>query len=226
EISGSEDGYSRREEYPRMQITWSVPNLSLLDLRGRFVFFFDLRGLRHCPGLRTLRLHIESNIAAPHRRRGNVDVNDDSQDGQDLQDGEDPVWMTGRDYAVLAEMSRLEELELRGTSWNIDNHILQTLGGFHLETNYSDRPDVILDEMEEEARNGGPRQQYHPTPLAGSLRYFGIADAHKPDRAALVPFVTTMSKLKVISLGKKYTYAAQSLQEAAGPRLTVELNSL
>ncbi|KAG0372415.1 hypothetical protein BGX24_000272 [Mortierella sp. AD032] len=217
EISGSEDGYSGRDEYPRMQITWSVPNLSCLDLRGRFVFFFDLRGLRHCPGLRTLRLQIESNIAAPYRRRGNVDVNDDSQDIQDAQDGEDPVWMTGRDYTVLAEMSRLEELELKGTSWNIDNHILQTLGGFRL-------PDLILDEMEENARNGGPKQ-YRPTPLAGSLKYFGITEAHKPDRAGLVPFVATMSKLKVISLAKKYTYAVQTLQEEAGPRLFVECTS-
>ncbi|KAF9131493.1 hypothetical protein BGW39_001739 [Mortierella sp. 14UC] len=222
EVSGFEDGYSRREEYPRMQITWSVPNLSCLDLRGRFVFFFDLRGLRHCPGLRTLKLHIESNIAAPHRRRGNVDVNDGNQDGQDVQDGEDPVWMTGRDYSVLAEMSRLEELQLRGTSWNIDNYILQILAGCQLETLSHDHPDLILDQMEEEQARKGVIKQNRPTPLAGSLKHFGMTEAHKPNRAALVPFVKTMSKLKVISLGTTYSYAVQSLQEAAGPRLVVE----
>lgn len=220
ELFGSEDGYSRREEYPRMQITWSVPNLSCLDLRGRFVFFFDLRGLRHCPSLRTLKLHIESNIAAPHRRRGKVDVNDDSQDGQDVQDGEDPVWMTGRDYSVIAEMSRLEELQLRGTSWNIDNEILQTLGGFSLETVDHDHPNPNVSDLGE-----GPKKVYRPTPLAGSLTHFGITEAHKPNRAGLVPFVRTMSKLKVISLGIKYSSRAESLQEAAGPRLVVECNS-
>ncbi|KAG9067122.1 hypothetical protein KI688_011903 [Linnemannia hyalina] len=211
ELSGFEDGYSRREEYPRMQITWSVPNLSYLDLQGRFVFFFDLRCLRHCPGLRTLKLHIESNIAAPHRRRGNVDVNDDQQDGQDVQDGEDPVWMTGRDYSVIAELSRLEELQLRGTSWNINNGTLQTLGGFSLATADYDHPDLVINETE-----------YRPTPLAGSLKYFGMTEAHLPSRAALVPFVATMTKLKVISLGTTYSFAIGSLQEAAGPRLTVE----
>ncbi|KAG0079962.1 hypothetical protein BGZ90_001183 [Linnemannia elongata] len=222
ELSGFEDGYSRREEYPRMQITWSVPNLSYLNLSGRFVFFFDLRCLRHCPGLRTLKLHIESNIAAPHRRRGNVDVNDDTQDGQDVHDGEDPVWMTGRDYSVIAEMSRLEELQLRGTSWNIDNGILQTLGGFSLATAEHDHPDLVVNETEEDvARNEEPKV-YKPTPLAGSLKYFGITEAHLPSRAALVPFVATMSKLKVISLGTTYLYAVKSLQEAAGPRLIVE----
>jgi hypothetical protein len=220
ELSGFEDGYSRREEYPRMQITWSVPNLSYLDLRGRFVFFFDLRGLRHCPGLRTLKLHIESNIAAPHRRRGNVDVNDDSQDGQDVQDGEDPVWMTGRDYSVIADLSRLEELQLRGTSWNIDNEILQTLGGFSLVTADHDHPNLVVSELEERSE-----KVYKPTPLASNLKYFGIAEAHKPSRAALVPFVTTMSRLKVISLGTTYSYAKESLQEAAGPRLVVECTS-
>lgn len=225
ELSGFEDGYSRREEYPRMQITWSVPSLTYLDLGGRFVFFFDLRCLRHCPGLRTLKLHIESNIAAPHRRRGNVDVNDDNQDGQDVQDGEDPVWMTGRDYSVIAEMSRLEELQLKGTSWNIDNGILQTLGGFSLATTDHDHPSLVVNETEEDvARNGGPKV-YKPTPLAGSLKYFGITEAHLPSRAALVPFVATMSKLKVISLGTTYSFAIGSLQEAAGPRLTVECTS-
>ncbi|KAF8926139.1 hypothetical protein BGZ47_002889, partial [Haplosporangium gracile] len=225
ELSGFEDGYSRREEYPRMQITWSVPSLSYLDLSGRFVFFFDLRCLRHCPGLRTLKLHIESNIAAPHRRRGNVDVNDDSQDGQDIQDGEDPVWMTGRNYSVIAEMSRLEELQLRGTSWNIDNSTLQTLGGFSLQTADHDHPDLIVNETDEDVvRNGGPKV-HMPTPLAGSLKYFDMTEAHLPSRAALVPFVTTMSKLKVISLGTTYSVVIGSLQEAAGPRLTVECTS-
>ncbi|KAF9907090.1 hypothetical protein EC991_011308 [Linnemannia zychae] len=222
EISGFEDGYSRREEYPRMQITWAIPNLSYLDLSGRFVFFFDLRGLRHCPSLRTLKLHIESNIAAPHRRRGNVDVNDDNQDGQDVQDGEDPVWMTGRDYSVLAEMSRLEELQLRGTSWNIDDDTLQILAGCQLENLPHDQPDSTPDQMEEKGARKGETKQYRPTPLAGSLKYFGIAEAHKPKRASLVPFVKTMSKLKVISLGTMYSYAVSSLQEAAGPRLVVE----
>ncbi|KAF9139509.1 hypothetical protein BGX30_007858 [Mortierella sp. GBA39] len=222
ELSGFEDGYSRREEYPRMQITWSVPSLSYLDLQGRFVFFFDMRCLRHCPGLRTLKLHIESNIAAPHRRRGNVDVNDDQQDGQDVQDGEDPVWMTGRDYSVIAKLSRLEELQLRGTSWNINNGTLQTLGGFSLATADYDHPDLVINETEEDiANNGGPKV-YSPTPLAGSLKYFGMTEAHLPSRAALLPFVATMAKLKVISLGTTYSYAKESLQEAAGPRLTVE----
>ncbi|KAF9542976.1 hypothetical protein EC957_001412 [Mortierella hygrophila] len=222
ELSGFEDGYSRREEYPRMQITWSVPNLSYLDLQGRFVFFFDLRCLRHCPGLRTLKLHIESNIAAPYRRRGNVDVNDDKQDGQDVQDGEDPVWMTGRDYSVIAELSRLEELQLRGTSWNINNSTLQTLGGFSLTTADYDHPDLVINETEEDVANNRGPKVYRPTPLAGSLKYFGMTEAHLPSRAALVPFVTTMTKLKVISLGTTYSFAIGSLQEAAGPRLTVE----
>ncbi|KAG0273233.1 hypothetical protein BGZ96_004944 [Linnemannia gamsii] len=220
ELSGHEDGYSRQEEYPRMQITWLVPNLSYLDLSGRFVFFFDLRGLRHCPGLRTLKLHIESNIAAPHRRRGNVDVNDESQDGQDAQDGEDPVWMTGRDYSVIAGMSRLEELQLRGTSWNIDNEILQTLGGFSLATTDHDQPNLIVSDLE-----GEPKKVYKPTPLAGSLTYFGITEAHKPNRAGLVPFVKIMSKLKVISLAFRYSSRVESLQEAAGPRLVIECTS-
>ncbi|KAG0261868.1 hypothetical protein BGZ95_004143, partial [Linnemannia exigua] len=220
EISGSEDRCCRRRDYLRMQITWLVPNLSFMDLRGWFVVYFDLRSLRHCPGLRTLRLNTQAALAGFHHRFSDVDVSDDSQDGQDVQDGGDPVWMTGRDYVALAEMSCLEELQLRGHPWNIDNHILQTLGGFRLETNCYDHPGMILDKMEEEARNEGPRQ-YHPTPLAGSLKYFGIAEAQKPNRAALVPFVATMSKLKVITLGSMYSYAVQALQEAAGPRLIV-----
>ncbi|KAF9931063.1 hypothetical protein FBU30_010892 [Linnemannia zychae] len=219
ELAGFEDGYSRREEYPHMQITWLIPNLTYLNLTGRFVFFFDLRSLRHCPNLRTLKLHIESNIAAPHRRRGNVDVNDDSQDGQDAQDGEDPVWMTGRDYSVLANMSRLEKLQLGGTSWNINNTTLQILGGFPLEA--TDHPiypnDVNMNDVEAETY-----KVERSTPLAASLQYFAIEEAHKPTRAGLVPFVKTMKNLKMISLGRKYSYAVTSLEEAAGPRLTVE----
>ncbi|KAG0215384.1 hypothetical protein BGX33_001233 [Mortierella sp. NVP41] len=214
ELFGFEDGYSRREEYPRMQITWLVPNLSYLNLRGRFVFFFDLRCLRHCPGLRTLKLHIESNIAAPYRRHGFADVNDDDQDGQDRQDGEDPVWVTGRDYSVLAEMLWLEELQLRGSSWNIDNGILQELAGFQLE--------VQDEEKDEEKVEKKTSREYRPTPLADSLKYFGIVGSYKPNRLGLVPFVRTMSKLRLISLESKYAYATSSLQDAAGPRLLVE----
>ncbi|KAG0369655.1 hypothetical protein BC939DRAFT_436335 [Gamsiella multidivaricata] len=196
ELAGYEDGYGRRDEYLRMSIDWPVPRLTHLDLRGRYVFFFDLRSLRHCPELRVVKLLIESNISSPKSTNWDHETRASSR-GCERQD-----------FSVFAEMKRLEELQLRGTSWEMDDIALETLMG---------GPGTFVDE------DGVERHRGH---LQNSLRYFSIPDAHLPRRAALTRFIQAMKKLEIIQLGHMRGYMADSLREAGAPRLFVEISSV
>ncbi|KAF9107478.1 hypothetical protein BGX27_008718 [Mortierella sp. AM989] len=115
ELVGNEVGFTRRDEYPRISIGWPLPQLTRLELSGRFVFLFNLKSLRFTPNLRVVKLHIESNIMPQ-------------------SSGERDREYEGPDFAVFTGM-RLEELELRG-SWGIDDTTLEVLtGGLSLDSN-------------------------------------------------------------------------------------------
>ncbi|KAF9558673.1 hypothetical protein EC968_006892 [Mortierella alpina] len=197
EMAGYEDGYGRRDEYPRMCISWPMPRLTTLHLRGRFVYFFDLSSLKHCPDLRVCNLQIESNFSVG------------SSDGTEAR-------YTPKDFAVFAGMKRLRELQLRGSSWGINNEVLEVL-----KVGYSDssRPGKEYGAVAGTEAECGPMSY-----LQANLQFFSIAESHLPTRAGLVDFVLKMRKLKVIQLGTTYSYAQQSVRDAGGSRLFVEVN--
>ncbi|KAG0245157.1 hypothetical protein BGX31_007736 [Mortierella sp. GBA43] len=112
ELCGFEDGYGRKSEYLSMRIDWPMPHLTTLHMRGRFVFFFMLRSLAHCPNLRVVKLIIESDISVASMANG---VQYDYYNPQDL--------------AVLTELKYLEVLQLGGMSWDIDDRALDMLAG-------------------------------------------------------------------------------------------------
>ncbi|KAG0241953.1 hypothetical protein BGW41_005118 [Actinomortierella wolfii] len=96
-----EEGVGRRAEYLQ-SIQWScrLEHLTFLSLRGRFVYFLDLQSLLHCPMLSTLRLVTETDMRAA------------------------PV----NHLPVLGQLKRLEELQLRGTTWRLDTEALLQIG--------------------------------------------------------------------------------------------------
>ncbi|CAO3568835.1 unnamed protein product [Mortierella alpina] len=198
ELAGYEDGYGRRDAYPRMCISWSMPRLTTLHLRGRFVYFFDLSSLKHCPDLQVCRLQIESNFSA------------DTSDGSEAR-------YSLKDFAVFAGLKRLRELQLRGSSWGITNEVLEVLkfgyGGSSHQGNDSSETKAAIG-------NAFGAKSYLPE----NLQFFSMADSHLPTRAGLVAFVSTMKRLRVIQLGTTYSYAQDSVREAGGSRLFVEVN--
>ncbi|KAF9351682.1 hypothetical protein BGX26_010361 [Mortierella sp. AD094] len=194
ELAGSEDGFSRRDEYPHMSISWSLPQLTRLDLSGRFVFFFDLKSLRYAPNLRVVKLVVESNILPTYGSERD-------------QEYETP------DFSVFTGML-LEELQLLGTCWGIDDTALEVLTG---------GPSLDNDGKEEQQQ---PQDNQRPCVLRETLLSFNIADSHLVHRAGLKRFVRKMKKLQVIQLGTNYKYLVESLREEAGPRLHVDLGTL
>ncbi|KAF9432791.1 hypothetical protein BGZ76_010313 [Entomortierella beljakovae] len=184
ELSGYEDGYSGRHEYPHISFSWSLPHLTRLDLRGRFVFFLDLGSLRFAPNLRVVKLAIESNMLEGAERR-------ERENGYP-------------DFSAFADL-RLDELQLRGSSWGIDNSTLETLIG-----------------RQPQHDNDGPEPS---NKLTESLICFGINEAHRIGRRGLIPFVKAMKRLQVLQLGTAYKYALDSVREAAGPRLYIDIDS-
>lgn len=198
EMAGYEDGYGRRDEYPRMCISWPVPRLTKLHLRGRFVYFFDLSSLKHCPDLKECCLQIESNFSAS------------TSDGSEAR-------YQPKDFAVFAGMKRLRELHLRGSSWGIDNDVLEVL-----KFGYSDGNSRGSESGSEAEGTSSGAISYLPE----NLRFFSMAESHLPTRAGLVAFVQTMRNLQVIQLGTKYGYAQESMRDAGGSRLFVEINPI
>ncbi|KAF9932095.1 hypothetical protein BGZ67_004906 [Mortierella alpina] len=198
EMAGYEDGYGRRDEYPRMCISWPVPRLTMLHLRGRFVYFFDLSSLKHCTDLRVCWLQIESNFPVG-------------------TDGGSEARYAPKDFAVFAGMKRLRELQLRGSSWGINNDVLEVL-----KFGYSDGSRLDTESGE---RSGTGTECGAISYLPDNLQFFSIAESHLPTRAGLVALVQTMRKLEVIQLGTTYSYAQESVREAGGSRLFVEVNA-
>ncbi|KAF9983460.1 hypothetical protein BGZ65_001773 [Modicella reniformis] len=219
ELTGYEDGYGRKDEYLRMAITWSIPHLTTLDLRGRYVFFFDLKSLRHCPGLVVVRLTIESNISSASM------VNAVGWEYEHV------------DFSVFAELKRLEELQLLGTAWDIDDSALEILMGYQdpmgsSSSCFPSSPPTELQEQSQEQQEQGPHRseeedlQCYTSPLRNTLLHFGIAESHRPTRRGLTKFVKVMKQLQVLHLGTKYNYVTDSLLRAAGSRrLYVEINT-
>ncbi|KAF9204719.1 hypothetical protein BGZ49_004963 [Haplosporangium sp. Z 27] len=194
ELIASEDGYSRREIYPHMSISWLLPQLTRLDLTGRFVFYFDLQSLRFAPNLRVVKLHVESNI---------LPENGTERDGG----------YEAPDFSVFTGL-RLEELKLRGTSWGIDDTALEILTG---------GPSLSSSNAQDHGQQQQEHRQ-RPCSLRETLLSFDIADSHMIHRAGLKRFVREMRKLQLIQLGTHYKYLADSLREEAGPRLYVDVS--
>ncbi|KAI1314763.1 hypothetical protein EDD11_001732 [Mortierella claussenii] len=203
ELAGFEDGYSPRDRYPRMSIDWSCPHLTCLDLRGRFVYFLEIRSLRQCPALEVVKLMIESNIGGDYMTAATIAERTSGNEGGDA--------LNMVDYRVFAEMRRLRELQLRGTSWMIDDIVLRTLMGEPRVLATTESVEV------HEQQQGGCLQE--------SLEHLSIAESHLCRRSGLVSFVKAMKKLKIIHLGTSYAHVVESLKEAAGPRLFVEISN-
>ncbi|KAG0248953.1 hypothetical protein BG011_009716 [Mortierella polycephala] len=189
ELCGYEDGYGRRDEYPRMCISWAVPHLSYLDLRGRFVYFFDLSSLRQCPDLRVVKLQIETNMSS-------TEGTGDNPKSHTAQLSRGTRW----DFSVFAKLRRLEELQLRGTSWGLNDDTLEVLAG---------TPSFATGMANEKSF------------LPESLRYFLISESHLPSKRGLIRFVQAMEKLTEIQLGTMNPLVKESLQAAGGRRLFV-----
>ncbi|KAF9586436.1 hypothetical protein BGW38_005045 [Lunasporangiospora selenospora] len=130
------------------------------------------------------------------------------------------------DLSMFANMKHLEELQLLGASWRIDNDAL--LGLVYLkETPVSSFPGQEQSTVMPTTAGGSifpPSFTTSLTPLSHSLQILTISDSHLATRRGLIPFVTTMEKLRTIKLGATYRYLEGSLEEAAGPRLRVEIN--
>ncbi|KAF9187950.1 hypothetical protein BGZ51_001641 [Haplosporangium sp. Z 767] len=193
ELCGYEDGFGRRSEYPRMCISWAVPHLTYLDLRGRFVYFFDLSSLRQCPDLQVVKLQIETNMSSTE------DIGD-SYKSHAAQLSRVTKW----DFSVFAKLRRLEELQLRGTSWGLNDDTLELLAGM---------PSFATGMVNEKSF------------LPECLKYFVISESHLPSRRGLIRFIQAMEKLRMIQLGTMYSFAKESLQAAGGRRLFVEVNA-
>ncbi|KAF9964768.1 hypothetical protein BGZ70_005957, partial [Mortierella alpina] len=198
ELAGYENGYGRRDEYPKMCISWPVPRLTTLHLRGRFVYFVDLSSLKHCPDLQVCKLQIESNFPVG------------TSDGPEAR-------YSPRDFAVFAGMKRLQELHLRGSSWGINNEVLEVL-------KYGCGDSTHVGNESSEAKAGTGTAFGAISYLPENLQFFSIAESHLPSRAGLVAFVLAMKRLRVIQLGTTYSYAQESVREAGGSRLFVEVN--
>ncbi|KAG0304201.1 hypothetical protein BGZ98_005815 [Dissophora globulifera] len=210
ELVGCEDGIGPRDEYPRMTIDWLLPNITLLDLRGRFVEFFELRSLRQCPHLRVVRLFIESYMSSLV-----------------TESAGERVFHERQDFSVLTQLKWLEELQLRGSLWEIDDAVLDTLAGLRVtgSTVPTDSQDMNMDNNADSDSNSNDHVNEEPVSyLPRSLTYFDIAEQHQPTTAGLKRFVTTMEKLRVLHVGNNYAYAIDRLHAAAGERLVVDVN--
>ncbi|KAF9353682.1 hypothetical protein BGX34_011439 [Mortierella sp. NVP85] len=177
-LSGYEDGYGRKDEYIHMAIDWPMPHLTVLDLRGRYVFFFKLRSLRQCPGLKVVRLTIESNISAASM------VNAVTHSLYERQD-----------VSIFTELHHLEELQLTGVAWDIDDLVLDTLA------------------------------THNQSPLRNSLSFFSITESPLPTKAGLARFGNAMEKLKVIRLGTSHMYLMKTLPDLINRKVHIEINT-
>ncbi|KAG0267921.1 Mitochondrial import inner membrane translocase subunit tim8 [Actinomortierella ambigua] len=96
-----ENDVGRKAEYlQKIEWDWRMRHLTFLRLQGRFVFFLDLTSLLQCPLLSRLHLTVES---APR----------------------DPMQSH---VVVLAQLKRLEEIQLRGMPWQLDTETLLAIG--------------------------------------------------------------------------------------------------
>jgi len=177
-LSGYEDGYGRKDEYIHMAIDWPMPHLTVLDLRGRYVFFFKLRSLRQCPGLKVVKLTIESNISAASMDNA---VTHSLYERQDV--------------SVFTELRHLEELQLTGVAWEINDQVLDTLA------------------------------THNQSPLRNSLSFFSITESPLPTKAGLARFGNAMEKLKVIQLGTSHMYLMKTLPDLINRRIHIEINN-
>jgi len=238
ELTGFEDGSELRDAYIRLTIDWFCPRLIVLELCGRFVRYMDLQSLRQFPELRVVRLTIE--VSTPRSSSGRYLAGDNadafdiphrpllatatspslaSQDSAPMGDDEEeptteiaPTALEAarRRFSIFTNMKRLEELQLRGPHWDIDDNVLQ----------------VLTEPVVPVAIPGQDlEQQQEPTSyLQKSLRLFFIPPAHLCTRVRLTQFAQQMQALEVLQLGAVYGWLATRLQNEVGPRLSVDIN--